>query len=214
MNDNEILTAVRDSFAGVRSDTSVDTVLAAGRARARRRALSGTAAAAVVAVAGLALALPAMSHPSAPSATRTSAGPAAVHVHLTAFALDSNADHTVTLVLSGKDWSDPTALEQALTKAGIRSKVTVGSLCLGPSLPQFAKVVVLQQQPAGVALTITPAAMPKGSLLSFTFRQGNGFATGGIRLVSASSPMTCPGKGDPTNKPGADGSITTPPTGH
>lgn len=214
MNDNEILTAVRDSFAGVHSDTSVDTVLAAGRARtrARRRALAGTAAAAVIAVAGLALALPATSHPSAPSSTRTTAGPAAVHVHLAAFSLDSNADHTVTLVLSWKVSSDPIALEQALTKAGIPSKVTVGSLCLGPSLPDFAKVVALQQQPAGVLLTITPAAMPKGSLLSFMFRQGD--ATEGIRLVSASAPMTCPGKGDPTNKPGADGSMTTPSTGH
>jgi hypothetical protein len=58
MNDYELITAVRDSVAGVHSTTPVDQIVSRGRVkRARRRIAAGVAGALAVAV-GSAFAVP------------------------------------------------------------------------------------------------------------------------------------------------------------
>jgi len=56
-------------------------------------------------------------------------GTGPLHIHLTAFSVDSNPGGTVTLTLTRDQIMDPSAVRQALAQAGVPAIVNVGFLC-------------------------------------------------------------------------------------
>jgi hypothetical protein len=139
-------------------------------ARPRRRplVLAGVTAAAVAVAAS---ALVAAGQPAG------SGAPAAVHVNLAAWSVNTNPNRSVTFVV--KKMADPARLEQVLAAAGVPAIVRFGENCRaqGQTLPLHGVVSgpTYVGGAAGTpewvngraypdwAYTITPAAMPSGS---------------------------------------------------
>jgi len=108
MNDDELITALRESFAGVRATTPVEQIVSRSRAvRARRRIprVAGAAGAAGAAVAAIAL-LPA-SQPA---------------VHLAAWTVVKRGDGTVYVTIN--ELRDPAGLQRTLRADGVPASVT------------------------------------------------------------------------------------------
>lgn len=131
MNDNELLTIVRESVAHVRTQTSVTQIIRRGHAiRARRRA--PVAAAAAVAVAGgsalAATTLAAEGHPRplGSDGAQTDAGRSptaqATKLKLAAWTVTKQADGTVSITL--RQLQDPTGLQATLRADDVPATVT------------------------------------------------------------------------------------------
>lgn len=193
--DDEVYAPVRDSFAGVDLETSLDGVIGRGRRlRRRRRTLAGAATMGVAAVAAAALAVPSATAPAgsglvAGTGTGTTvagaaphSGPArlgstrpgstwpAVHIQLAGWSMQSTANGTVTLTFH--DFTDLPQLRQALAQAGIQAVVQGSFPTCGPGapgvhqLPTGAAVTVsIDQNTYTVTEVINAAAMPAGSVL-------------------------------------------------
>jgi hypothetical protein len=119
MNDDELITALRDSFAGVRSATPAERIISRGRAvRARRRIPAAAALGAAAAVAAVAVtvtgALPA-GHPAASRAKLPDA-------RLAAWSVTRRADGTVNVTF--RQATDPAGLQRALRADGVPASVT------------------------------------------------------------------------------------------
>jgi hypothetical protein len=143
--------------------------------RTRRLAAAGVlAAVAAATVVSLAVALPRTS--------ATNGSIAEVHVHLAEWSVDTNPDKTVTVAFH--DVFDPQKLSEILAKAGVRAKVqlvqvpdnkygffSIGCYKQGPqALSAIEKVISPPHDVDGaMVFTITPAAMPRGSVLSVVF---------------------------------------------
>jgi hypothetical protein len=114
MNDTELITAVRESLAGVRSSTPVEQIVSRGRAVRARRRIPGLAAAlalaAGAAVAGAALA-PGHHQPGRPPGAQ-----------LAAWTVVRQADGTVTVTI--RELRDPAGLQRRLRADGIPASVT------------------------------------------------------------------------------------------
>jgi hypothetical protein len=172
-DDHAVLMAVRDSFAEVQMERPVESIVARGQARRRQRRFA-TLAVAVLTAGGLAL-----------GATVAGGAPARdpVHVHMAAFTVDTNPDGTVTVTISRAQYSDPVALREALSRAGVRAVVEVVQDCNNPldpmlspddyrtGLDQLTKALRLETWggPGVDAWIITPSAMPKGMEFRVTF---------------------------------------------
>jgi hypothetical protein len=104
MNDTELITAVREAFAGVRSATPVEQIVSRGRAVRARRQVAGAA----VAVAALA---PARHHASRPP-----------DAQLAAWTVVKQADGTVSVTI--RQLRDPAGLRRRLRADGIPATVT------------------------------------------------------------------------------------------
>jgi hypothetical protein len=128
MNDHELMTVVRETFADVHSGTAVERIVSRGRAlRARRRA-SGMAAAVGVGATGalvVGVALPA-SHPGAghlaashPTASRPVGGP---QIRLAAWTVTRQADGTIKITF--RQATDAAGLQRTLRADGIPASVT------------------------------------------------------------------------------------------
>jgi hypothetical protein len=133
MNDDNLMTAVREPFGAVRMTTPLEAVLARGQARRRRRRLSaivsgGAAACAAVGVAAAVTLTPG-------SAARPARVPEPGGARLAAWTVQTNRDGTVTFTL--QNTSHPAQLERALAKAGVRAVVRWGKICEagGPGQP-------------------------------------------------------------------------------
>jgi hypothetical protein len=171
MNDtqpNDVFATLRDSFANVRMEVPLESVIAAGRARRGRRwlAAGGTTAAAVVAAVGAVV----LVGPGNATNEAQPAGPGtAVHVHLAAWSVDSSGDGTVALDV--RELADAARLQATLADAGVPAIVNADPRCQavgGDHLPEIGQVVSHGVAPGGaVALTIKPSAMPKGAKLVF-----------------------------------------------
>ncbi|HTX82929.1 MAG TPA: hypothetical protein VME44_12150 [Streptosporangiaceae bacterium] len=129
MNDDELMTAVRESFTGVRSATAMERIVSRSRAvRAHRRVAAasavgiGGAAAAAVAVS---VALPG-SHPVAsyPSASHPPASPASgvPGVRLAAWTITRQADGSIQVTF--REATHAAALQGALRADGVPVSVT------------------------------------------------------------------------------------------
>jgi hypothetical protein len=128
MNDDELMTAVRESFTDVRSVTELDRIVGRGHAvRARRRVTGvaaglGAAATAAVAV-GVTLpaSLPAVSLPAAsrPTASHPASRPG---VQLAAWTVTRQADGNIKV--SFREAADATRLQRTLRADGIPASVT------------------------------------------------------------------------------------------
>jgi hypothetical protein len=162
MNDNDLITALREQRDKVHSRTPLDQIISRGRTVRARRRIPGAASGLVVvtaAAAVLGLGLSGAFGPAQARATGT--------IRTIAFTLTSHANGTVTLTINPRVLLEPATLQRDLQQDGIPALVTTGNFCSSDPIPAgFAQVV---SGPAGTppAVTINPAAMPAGTELSF-----------------------------------------------
>jgi hypothetical protein len=183
MNDDELITAVRESFTGVRSATPAERIVSRSRAvRARRRVTAAAAlgaAAAVAVAAGVALPVghQAGGHPVRQPGAR-----------LAAWTVSRSADGSINVTF--RQATDPAGLQRTLRADGVPASVTFtgqqnracrpysspaglwpprpphwpkpgrGPLQMGPGV--FGPVLG-QPFPPKYALVIHPAALPSGA---------------------------------------------------
>ena len=173
MNDQEVITAVRQSVHGVRMNVPAEQILSRSRAiRAsghRRLAACITAAAAAGSVVlGLGLSGARGAAPNGRTGTIHATG--TIHgtgtTRTAAFTLTGNANGTDTLTLTHSQMFDPAALQQALAQHGIPALVKTGTYCSSnPAAPNPASIGVLSvrapgpQPPRGVFSNLTPSEM-------------------------------------------------------
>ena len=112
----ERLAEVCDSLGDVHMTVPASEIFAGARKRRARRGVAAVAAACAATGLARAVALPAGSH----------ARP--VHVHLTAWSVDTSANGTVTFKL--RNTSQPKRLEHVLAEAGVPAMIRWGEACL------------------------------------------------------------------------------------
>jgi hypothetical protein len=161
MNDNDLITAVRDSFTGVHSNTPAAQIMQRGRTvRARRRIPVVTGTLAVVA--GTALALTTLLSSSPQIDHRASAELAAWTV-----AKQANGDIKITI----RELSDAPGLQSTLRADGVPANVS-SSTQFDPSCQRYPMTQALStsiyhaQKDAGsgnTVLVIHPSALPSGA---------------------------------------------------
>jgi hypothetical protein len=159
MTDNDLITAVRESFTGVHSATGVDRIEGRGRALRTRRRAAGLAGALVVgaATAAAVTALgPAGHQPSRPGGIR-----------LAAWTVVRQADGTIDVTL--RQLRDPAGLQRTLRADGLPATVTFSGQ-LPSSCQRFVadgaviKQVFSGRQAGGYpVMVIHPAALPAGT---------------------------------------------------
>jgi hypothetical protein len=190
---DELSTRVRESLSGVQLTDPVEQVVARGRSiRRRRNAFSALATLGVVATGSLAVAL-------------TAGGDTAdVDVQLASWSVNTNKDQTVTVTV--RELSDPEKLTEVMRSAGVRAKVqfvqipatskNIGCYKLaGPGVRPLDSDKVLSggvDANGDVSMTVTPTAMPEGSVLSFVvFGRGEGQDLGTSMTLFDNQPGTC-----------------------
>lgn len=210
MNDDEVLSAVRNTLSDVQMDRPVEAIEERGRTRRRNRNLTGVVAGGGLAVAAaLALVLPTVFHKAgaAPATSEPLAGGGAAPVSApamepAAFTLATQADGSVKLTLKPNKLLNPAALEKALAGAGIPAVVKAGVLCepKGATLPEAKEVFGVETTKGTGAgspeydLVIKAAKMPKNSEIYFSvfaLQKGEGYAKFGKFLVTKGAPMAC-----------------------
>jgi hypothetical protein len=151
MNDQELITAVRQSVHGVRMNVPAEQIISRSRAiRAsghRRLAACITAVAAAGSVV-LGLGLSGALGAAPPGGTGTIRGTGTISrtgtIRTAAFTLARNANGTDTLTLTMSQMLDPAVLQQALAHDGIRALVKTGIYCSSsPAAPDPASIGVL-----------------------------------------------------------------------
>jgi hypothetical protein len=144
VNDDEVITAVREQRDKVHSHTSVDEIISRGRTvRARRRIPGAVTALAVVAAAGTALALGLAGVLGAAPARSTGT------IRTMAFTLVKHANGTATLTINRNVLFEPGTLQRDLAGDGIRAMVTVGRFCSSDPAPAgWTKVMSFPGSPA------------------------------------------------------------------
>jgi hypothetical protein len=162
MDDNDLLAAVREDFAGVRMHTEAEAILAGGgslRRRRRRRRAYGTGAAAVAAVAAI----------SAAWLMPGSSGTVG-HAELTAWTVQKQPNGTIDVTIH--DLLNLAGLQQKLTTDGVPAEVITDThypaACVDrvAMTQDMASVITLGPQvPDEYAFVIHPAAIPSGSKL-------------------------------------------------
>ena len=176
MNDQELITAVRQSVHGVRMNVPAEQIVSrsrAIRASGRRRLAAGITAAAAAGSVVLGLGLSGALGAAPDGGTGT--------IRTAAFTLTRSANGTDTLTLSNSQMLDPAALQKALAQHGIPALVKTGTYCWSnPALPGPASIGVLTvERPDGTPVlsgphrvsidndvtVINPAAMPAGTEL-------------------------------------------------
>ena len=158
MNDDELITTVRESFTGIHSMTPVEQIVSRSRAVRARRRIPGLAAALAVA-AGAAVAvtalLPASHQGSQPG------------VQLAAWTVVKQTDGTVSVTI--RELRDPAGLQRRLREDGIPASVTFsGQLprsCQRYPMDSALINRVFTSRPAGRSpvMIIHPAALPHGA---------------------------------------------------
>jgi hypothetical protein len=188
MNDHDLITAVRDSFTDVHSDTPVEQIVRRSRAvRARRRVPALTAAVAVIAAAVLAVTwlLPGHSATVQPG------------IHLTAWTVVKHADGTVYVRIN--QLRDPGGLQRKLRADGVPASVVFGNPvnvqlkpCQwyhGNAAGLLPKVVPsIAPGPGHAILAIRPSALPAGAGVQIITMTN--LSRIGVRLVSTSQGCT------------------------
>ena len=153
MNDDTLLTAVRETFVGVRMDTPPEQIVRRGHAVRARRRLPRVAGA-VAAMAGTAVAvtalLPASHQPGA---------------HLAAWTVAKQSDDAILVTI--RQLTDPAGLQRTLRADGVRATVTFddqqNAVCRNYSKPSAALTNSVIGMPLGYhepTLVIHPSALP------------------------------------------------------
>jgi hypothetical protein len=189
MDDNELITAVRDRFDPVRMHTCTETILARGRSLRRRRR-AGVAGGALAIALGAGLAVPAL----------TAASPE--HVTLAAWTVDQRPDHSIAVSIH--ELRHLPALQRVLKADGVRVTITEKK-----TFPEQPKACAVREWSAfsGVKFEGTgryffilhPAKILPGTVLRITvipgIKQPAG-APSAIPLVPSGA-----GKGSPRSRP-------------
>lgn len=205
ITDDELLTAVRESFAGTRLAAPLDATLRRGRRLRARRRTGGLAAAVALAAglttAGLVSGGGGQPAPQSPQAGRTP------QARLAAWTVTKGPGHTVTILV--RQLRDPAGLQRTLRADGVPVAVAfqVGALSLTPPVPHRCQAVRMSDQanadlqgrilgpgmspdPRVIALVIHTAEIPRKVGLNMTVRSrasGYGWSLG---LVQASPSCT------------------------
>jgi hypothetical protein len=120
-------------------------------------------------------------------------GTGPVHIHLTAFSVDSNPGGTVSLTLTRDQIMDPSAVRQALAQAGVPAIVNVGFLCYVTYPVRGGQFISAHQlgRDGNTVMVITPSKMPAGTTLSIGYYQNQIQAGVQFTLVPDGVPLTC-----------------------
>ncbi len=144
MNDNDLMTVVRESFAGVRTTTAAEQIISRGRVvRARRRIprLAGALAVAAGAALAATMLLPGTHQAGQPG------------VQLAAWTVTRQADGTIRVTI--RELRDPAGLQSKLRTDGIPASVTlIGQQ--NPSCRPYPASRALRKR----VLSITPGVVP------------------------------------------------------
>jgi hypothetical protein len=207
MNDDDVITAVREQRDRVHSPTAVEQIIGRGRAVRTRRRVSGVAGALAV-VAASVLAVTALGGPS----HQQSRPPTA---HLAAWTVTAEPGGVVAVTI--RDLRDAAGLQRALQARGVRATVRfhpsggLASSCVTEVPSRLAAIEqrVFVQRTAisgGGArlLYIDPAAVPKADKIAIDAFAGNGLSLG---------LLTRDGRCPPGSGPGGIGMKATP-AGH
>ena len=168
MNDDDVLTQVREALPAIHMQTPVEQIIARGRSRQRRRvAMRIAAAASVTGVAATLAVLAALPGNSEATHTRTTAahGAQQLNIRTVAYTVTSNADGTVTVWTKQAYFDDPTGLQAALRNAGFPVLIKVGEFCRGPNDDGYLDP---SGQGRGVQAVMTPGDNSNGDVV-FTF---------------------------------------------
>jgi hypothetical protein len=184
VNDNELITTLRESFADVRATTPVEQIVSRSRVvRARRRIprVAGAAGVAGAAVLGVAALLPA-SHPAG--------------VQLSAWTVVKHADGSVYVTIN--ELLDPAGLQRTLRADGVPASVTFFSQesprsCRpytgGDESGLIGKIFQDLTQPN--IMIIHPSAIPKGAGLEISPNPSGGQVPAiAVGLVAATPQCT------------------------
>lgn len=179
MNDNDLLAAVREDFAGVRMNTEAEAILTGGASlrhrRHRRRAYGAgvTALAAVAAISGVSLGL------------GTSGTGGTSHAQLTAWTVQKQTDGTIDVTIH--DLLHLAGLQQKLNADGVPAEVVTDvhypASCVNHAAMKkdMASVIMLGPGvPDGYAFVIHPAAIPSGSKLLLDVTHNSTVTSGGV----------------------------------
>ena len=186
-------------------ETPVEAILATGQSQRHRRRLVQLSAA-VAASGALALGL-------ATAVGSGSSAPAPGTIRTAAFTLALNANGTASLTLNQDQVFDPAALQQALSRDGIPALVQTGTYCTSTPAPPSSGVLSVQLPdgtpvakstpghpspvPPDAVTVISPAAMPAGTELSFTYSNNDHDLNGGLIYTAAHTCGSTPPAGSP-----------------
>lgn len=144
MNDSDLMTVVRESFADVRSATAADQIISRGRVVRARRRIPRLAGA--LAVAGGAALAAAMLVPGGHQAGQPG-------VQLAAWTVTRQADGTIRVTI--RELRDPAGLQSKLRADGIPASVTLAGQ-ENPSCRPYPASLALRNR----VLSITPGVAP------------------------------------------------------
>jgi hypothetical protein len=184
MNDDELITVLREQRGKISMDTPVEQIVSRGRAARARRRLPGVAVALGAAAAtafALTSALPA-SHPAGPH-----------NAKLAAWTVVRQADGAILVTIS--ELKDPAGLQSTLRADGVPASVSFAGqqnpACqgypYGGSQSQRRQLLTTIADPAGSpnAVVIHPGAIPSGAGLQISALFQNGQGSQGLVGVSA-----------------------------
>jgi hypothetical protein len=173
MND-DLMTAVRESFAPVRMDTPPATIMGRGRAMRRRRHGGAVAAGALAVALGAGLAVPALT-------TASGSAGGAGKATLTAWTVDRKPGGSIAVTI--RELRDLPALQRELASYGARITISADKLltlprsCLSPDSGNASGNRAFQLSPVvaptnnaskGLYFTLYPDRMPPGQVLRIT----------------------------------------------
>ena len=183
MNDNELITTVRESVADIHSATALAQIISRGRAvRARRRipAVAGTLAVAAGTALAVTTLLPAghlASSAHLPSSARPGGHPASVRLAAWAVAEQANGDIDVTI----NQLQNPAGLQATLRADGLPVNVSFSAPLSASCQPYAATtkdalraVAHFNTSDGRAYLVIDPSALPAGVGLAIFDEPGAG----------------------------------------
>jgi hypothetical protein len=219
MNDDQLLTAVRDAFAGVRLDVSAAETMRRGRTlRARRRLAFRAAGTAVLAGVTAAVAITSgVGHAPIPSMTEQKIVPAPAVTGtrdsggtLDAWTVTARPDGVVDVTV--RQLTNAAGLQHSLRAAGVPARVAfrAGLPSSSPALPAGCTSVNMSDQAnanlqakilsmsaagleEGIALTIHTHAIPKGVGVYLAVGYGSGHQSWGWGLDLVQTAPSCTG---------------------
>lgn len=201
ITDSEVLTAVRESFAGARPSIPLDATIRRGRKIRARRRVGGLACAIVIA-AGLTT----VGLFSSGAVQRAPSASHAPRPQLAAWTVTKGPGNTVTVLV--RQLRDPAGLQRILRADGVPVTVAFqgGVLSDTPPLPRVCKPVRLSDKANAqlqgrilgnslfsgrpVALTLHTAEIPKGIGLNLTVQWGQSGYGWSLGLVQTSPRCT------------------------
>jgi hypothetical protein len=179
MNDNELITAVRESVADVHTLTPVADVISRGRAARTRRRIPGVAGTLAVA-AGTALAVTTLvpaGHPEQLGSSHPGRHPASAQLAAWTVARQGNGDIDITI----NQLQDPAGLQSTLRADGLPVTVSFSGPPLSASCQPYdadrdvlSAVAHFHTSDGRAYLVINPSALPRGTGVSIFDEPGSG----------------------------------------